>query len=535
MRDTGKTTDNDETLRIKQEETAAFRDSSVSDAQESGASPDPMKNESGEEEEIEIPEESKPNITELFESIQDKDDKDPKGKKDDDKEEEGEGENEDELEHLIDEGSAGDVDEYYEDMQPVDFVEEVEELDDADIVKLSHILDTEQLTEIMEEADDELRQRLVGSLPDERLLEIFEGMSKDDIVDILGDMATGRRKGLLNKMRAGDRRIIHTLLQFPDESAGGIMTTEYIALKEDRSCAEALDIIRDIGPKTEVIETIYITDNERRLVGTVDLRDLLSASRNTKLQEIMEEQVISVEPELDQEEVAKLVSRYDLQAIPVVSRKNTILGIITVDDIIDVINEEHDEDIAHLGGTSKEEDLDTSLFESIRMRLPWLLINLITAFIASMAVKVFESTIAQVVALSATMTIVSGMGGNAGTQTMSILVRELSKEDVNLKGHWRALVKEVLEGIINGAVCGLATGIVVSLVYRNFYLGIIILLAEIGNLVSAGFFGFLIPVILKKLHADPALASSIFLTTVTDTGGFFIYLGIATLFLSKLL
>ncbi|WP_442852569.1 magnesium transporter [Oribacterium sp. NK2B42] len=423
--------------------------------------------------------------------------------------------------------------EYYEDMQPADFVEEIDDLDDEDIEKLPEFLNTEQLTEIMEEADDDTRQRIGDHLPDDTLLEMFEDMSKDDIVDILGEMEIARRKRLLNRMKSGDRKIIHTLLQYPDDSAGGIMTTEYIALREDRTCAEALDTIRDIGPKTEVIETIYVTDEDRlkKLVGTVDLRDLLSSPRNTKLCDIMDDQVVSVEPEVDQEEVAQVVSKYDLQAIPVVSSKGSILGIITVDDIIDVINEEHDEDIAHLGGTSAEEGLDTTLWESARLRLPWLLVNLLTAFLASFTVKIFESTIAQVVALSATMTIVSGMGGNAGTQTMSVMVRELSNGDVDFKENWKSFVKEIFLGVVDGAATGLVTGIIVSLVYGNAFLGLIIFLAMIGNLMVSGIFGFLVPLILDKLHADPALASSIFVTTATDVLGFFIFLGLADLFL----
>ena len=481
-----------------------------------------------EDAEIEIPEESRPNLTALFESIPDSDRKE----KDAEDEEE---EDEDALEQLIDEGNQQDIDEYYEDMQPADFVEEVDELDDEDIRRLPDFLDTEQLTEIMEEADDDLRQRLGENLSDDQLLEVFESMSKDDIVDIMGEMSTGRRKTLLNHMKAGDRRIIHTLLQYPDDSAGGIMTTEYIALREERTCAEALDIIREIGPKTEVIESIYITDDKRHLVGIVDLRDLLSASRNTKLREIMDDQVIFVEPEVDQEEVAQMVSKYDLQAIPVVSKKQTILGIITVDDIIDVINEEHDEDVAHLGGTSKEEDLDSTLPESIRMRLPWLLVNLLTAFLASFTVKIFEGTIEKVVALSATMTIVSGMGGNAGTQTMSVMVRELAKGEIELKENWKALVKEIMLGMVDGAACGLVTGVVVGFIYGNAFLGIIIFLAMIGNLVVSGIFGFLVPVVLKQLKADPALASSIFVTTATDVLGFFIFLGLASLFLPRLI
>ena len=522
----------DEERKLNQETTAAGKPVSNVDPR------------SREDDEPEIPEESRPNLTDLFESIPDDDKKSDDDDRsqihtdtdDFDEDKADEPEREDELEELIDEGNKEEISEYYEEMQPADFVEEVDDLDDEDLQKLPKFLNTEQLTEIMEEADDDTRQRISEHLDDDTLLAMFEDMSKDDIVDILGEMEIAHQKRLLNRMKSGDRRIIHTLLQYPDDSAGGIMTTEYIALREDRTCAQALDTIRDIGPKTEVIETIYVTDEERlkKLVGTVDLRDLLSSPRNTKLSEIMDDQVVSVEPEVDQEEVAQVVSKYDLQAIPVVSSKGSILGIITVDDIIDVINEEHDEDIAHLGGTSAEEGLDTTLWESVRMRLPWLLINLLTAFLASFTVKMFESTIAKVVALSATMTIVSGMGGNAGTQTMSVMVRELANDEISFKENWKSFVKEILLGVVDGAATGLVTGIVVALLYGNVYLGIIIFLAMIGNLVVSGIFGFLVPLTLEKLHADPALASSIFVTTATDVLGFFIFLGLASAFLPYL-
>ena len=205
------------------------------------------------------------------------------------------------------------------------------------------------------------------------------------------------------------------------------------------------------------------------------------------------------------------------------------------DDIVDVLVEEQTEDILRMGGVAKEETLDSTLFQSIRMRLPWLLINLVTAFLAALTVKAFESTIAQVVALSATMSIVTGMGGNAGTQTVSIIIRNLAMGKVKFKEVGRLLIKELLLGLINGAIIGLVTGIIVATIYNNMYLGIIIFLAMIGNLIISGFFGLLIPIILEKLKVDPALSSSIFLTTATDVLGFFLFLGLATLFLPKLI
>ena len=298
------------------------------------------------------------------------------------------------------------------------------------------------------------------------------------------------------------------------------MTTAYIALDEKLTVEQGMRRIRQIANKSEVIETIYIVDHSQSLVGVANLRDFLTAKKDDLLKDIMKVNPIYVHPEDDQEYAAKLVSKYDLNAIPVVNNRGSILGIITVDDIIDVIVQEYNEDILELGGVSSEENLNTTLWDSIRLRLPWLLVNLLTAFVASMTVKAFEGTIAKVVALSATMTIVTGMGGNAGSQTQSILVRQLSQDDVSLRKYTKSFIKEIMLGVVDGAINGLITGIIVSVIYHNIYLGLIIFIAMIGNLVVAGVFGFLVPVALKRLGADPAVSSSIFITTATDVLGF---------------
>lgn len=293
--------------------------------------------------------------------------------------------------------------------------------------------------------------------------------------------------------------------------------------------------IKEITPKTEYIQTIYVMNSNKKIKGTVDLRDIIIAEENLKLEDIAEENFIYVEPELDQEEVAKIVSKYDLNAVPVLNSSKRMLGIIMVDDIVDVLVEEQTEDILKMGGVAKEETLDSTLIESIKMRLPWLLVNLITAFLASLTVKAFENTIAKVVALSAIMSIVTGMGGNAGTQTVSIIIRNLAIGKVKFKEVGHLLLKEILLGLINGAVIGLVTGIIVTIIYHNIYLGLIIFLAMIGNLMISGFFGLVIPIVLEKLKIDPALSSSIFLTTATDVLGFFLFLSLASIFLTKLI
>ncbi|HCC03890.1 MAG TPA: magnesium transporter [Clostridiales bacterium] len=420
------------------------------------------------------------------------------------------------------------------DIQLVDLAVSLSDYEDEELEKLCLDLNDENLAKVLEEAETKIQKKLIGFLDNSRVIDIFSFMSKDDIADVLGVLNTGRRKQLINIMKTGDKAVIKELLGYKDDSAGGIMTTEYIALYQDLTVKEAIKKIKEIASKTEYIQTIYVMNPSKKIMGTVDLRDIIVAKESLKLEEIAEENFIYVEPELDQEEVAKIVSKYDLNAVPVLNSRKRMLGIIMVDDIVDVLVEEQTEDILKMGGVAKEETLDSTLIESIRMRLPWLLINLLTAFLAALTVKCFESTIAKVVALSATMSIVTGMGGNAGTQTVSIIIRNLAMGKVKFKEVGHLILKEVILGLINGAIIGLVTGIIVALIYHNVYLGLIIFLAMIGNLIISGFFGLVIPIVLEKLKVDPALSSSIFLTTATDVLGFFLFLSLASIFLSKL-
>lgn len=427
------------------------------------------------------------------------------------------------------------IDDVYHHIQTIDLAEEMEELADNQLEYLCNHIDDKKLAEILDESDEELQVDIIDCLNNYRILSLFNYMPKDTIVDILGFLPIGKRKQLITLMKTDDQRVIEQLLGYEEDSAGGLMTTEYIALNENLSMINALKKIKEIAPKTEVIDTIFVLNNKKQLIGTADLRDILTTEENDTLASIMDDQIISVQPETDQEKVSLLVSKYDLTTIPVVNKNNALLGIITVDDIIDVIQEEHTEDMLQMHGVNKEESLDSTLLDSIQMRLPWLIVNLATAFFASFIIKMFESTIQQIVALSATMTIVTGMGGNAGSQTLSIMIRSIALGEIHFKDCWSALKKEILVGLVNGLITGVITGIIVYFLYSNLYLGIIICLAMIGNLVISGIFGFIIPVCLKALHLDPALASSIFLTTATDILGFFIFLELANIFLPYLI
>ena len=445
-----------------------------------------------------------------------------------------------EQEKLLEKIHAGEdipVEGFLEDIHPADIAAclNEEDVSDEELTSFFQHEDKEFLASVLEQSDDELQARVVALLPYTDVIQIFSYMSKDDIADILGDLPIDLRKKLLNLMKASDSRELSALMGYGEDTAGGIMTTEYIALRDDLTIAQTLVKIKQIAPKTEVIETIFVLNKNRELVGLADLRDILIAPNDDVLSSIMDETVISVFPEQDQEEVSLLVNKYDLTVIPVINRRHALLGIITVDDIMDVMVEEQTEDILRLGGIGEVEEIGGPVNISVRRRLPWLFINLLTAFIAASAIALFDDVIAQVAALASMMTIVYGMGGNAGTQTLSLAIRGITLGEIDLKNDWKLVFKEVAVGLLDGAAIGLVTGIVFYFRYGNIYLGLIILLAMTGNLIIAGLSGFLIPLVIKKLGADPALSSSIFLTTMTDTCGFFIFLGLAKLFLPLLL
>ena len=432
------------------------------------------------------------------------------------------------MEKVIDLNSLTD------ELKLIDIAKTLSEYEDNQIVLLCTALTDEKLAMVLEHADENIQLKIISYLTNEKILKIFGYMQKDDIADILGMLKIYKRKELLNLMIEGDRKILTSLLGYKEDSAGGIMTTEFIIFKQDMTIKDTLKEIKKMAPKNELLDTLFISDNTRKVVGTVELRDVLINDSDTILADISSKNFISVEPEVDQEEVAAMFRKYDLTVLPVVNKKQIILGIITVDDVMDVMVEEQTEDILKMGGVAKEETLNSTFWDSVKLRLPWLVINLLTAFLAALTVKAFEGTIAKVVALSSTMSMVTGMGGNAGTQTVSIIIRNIAMGNIELKDALPQLKKEVLLGLVNGLVIGIITGIVVGMIYQNVYLGIIILLAMVGNLIVSGIFGLLVPLVLQKLKVDPALSSSIFLTTATDVLGFFIFLSLANLFISCL-
>lgn len=410
----------------------------------------------------------------------------------------------------------------------------LEDFTSEELRSFLNVVPIEQLAEIVEVSDEDLQVQIVKMIGAHESVKLFSYMSVDDVTDIIGMLHISYRKEILKKMKSKDSEEVEFLLKFGEDTAGGIMTTQFIQLDYDLTIKDALNKIKKIAPETEVIETIFIVNEKNILLGKVDLRDIFTHDEEKQLIEITDRNNIVVFPDTDQEEVSLLFSKYSLSVIPVVNKKGALIGIITFDDIIDVIIEESTEDILALAGVSADEKVDNTVKESIKERFPWLVVNLFTAFLASFTVSMFESTINQVVALAACMPIVAGMGGNAGTQTLSVVVRSIALGEIELKKDFYRVFKEILIGVIDGASIGVFAGIVIYFMYGNFYLSVIIFLAMIINLVIAGFFGFIVPLTLKQFNIDPAIASSIFVTTATDVIGFFAFLGLATIFLPYL-
>lgn len=421
--------------------------------------------------------------------------------------------------------------EVIESVYAIDVAIALEEFEDTEILSFTDRIDAEHMAQVFEQADEDLQFRIAELLGVDNMLKLFQYMSKDDIADILGEMPINMRKRILNMMKRKDTLEIQNLLLYEDDTAGGLMTTEYIALNGKWTVGKALDKIKEIAPKTEVIETIFVLNGRKELIGTADLRDILVEKNDTLLEEIMYDNIVSVPADMDQEEVSHIVSKYDLKVVPVINRKNSLLGIITVDDIIDVLFEEQTEDILRMAGVGTEEDVDNSVLKSVKMRLPWLMVNLVTAFLSSTVISIFEGTIAQVTALAAAMPIVAALGGNTGNQTLSLVIRKITLGELSLKEDWRLVTKEISLAFVNGAIMGLIAGTVMGLRYGNFYLGVVMLMAMLVNITVAGISGFFIPLILKALKIDPALASSIFLTATTDICGYLAFLGLARIFL----
>ena len=387
--------------------------------------------------------------------------------------------------------------------------------------------------EAISELEPEVRVPLLVEYPADELARFFQEVPSDDAAAVIADLPDALSASVLEVMRRKESDEVQHLLEYADQTAGRIMNPDVFALSEDLTAGEAIAALQQ-SRDVEMVFYLYVVDERRHLVGVISLRRLLLVSPETPLKRIMTAELTTARVNTDQEEVAQLVASYNLLAIPVVDDENKLVGVITVDDVIDVIKDEATEDIYRMAGVSSDEHIFTSARESLRKRLPWLGVNLVTAILAALVVRLFQSTIDQVVALAAFMTIVASMGGNAATQTLTVIVRGIALGELTWSNSRKALVKEAMVGVGNGMILGLVGAGFAWWVVGNPYFGGILALAMVINLLVAAVAATLIPIALRALRIDPALASSVFITTLTDVFGFFAFLGLATFFIEYL-
>ena len=387
--------------------------------------------------------------------------------------------------------------------------------------------------EALSELGPEAGAALLADRSAEDVVKLIQDLPSDDaaaIVDYLPEELSAAVLELLQKRPGGE---VGELLEYPEQTAGRIMNPKVFALAEDMTAGEAITALQG-SRDVEVVFYLYVIDSRRHLVGVVSLRRLLLVPPATPLKRIMTTDLISVRVDMDQEEVARQVASYNLLAIPVVDEENKLVGVITVDDVIDVIKDEATEDVYRLAGVAGDDRVFTRPIESLRKRVPWLQVNLITAFIAASVVALFEGTIAKVTALAVFMPVVAGMGGNAATQTLTVIVRGIALGELTWANTRKALLKEAAVGLGNGLACGVVAALVVWIWTKDPVLGTIIGAAMVINMFVAAIAGTLIPLSLRALKVDPALASSVFITTLTDVFGFASFLGLATVFIRYL-
>lgn len=377
------------------------------------------------------------------------------------------------------------------------------------------------------EVDEAIRLDIVDNLPNEQIAQAVQELDSDDAVYILEDLDQEDQDEILSQLPFTERIRLRRALDYPEESAGRRMQTEFVAVPPFWTVGQTIDYMREDKDLPDRFSEIFVIDATFKLLGAVGLDQVLRAKRAVKVEEIMHETRHAIPATMDQEEAAREFEQYDLLSAAVVDENERLVGVLTIDDVVDVIQQEAEEDLLRMGGVGDEELSDTVAATS-RSRVPWLLVNLCTAFISASVISMFGATIEEMVALAALMPIVASLGGNAGTQTMTVTVRALATRDLDIYNAGRVIRREVLVGLLNGAIIAILLGLVAGTWFQNVDLGLVIAAAMIVNMLAASLGGILIPLFLDKLGADPAISSSIFTTMITDVIGFLAFLSFAS-------
>jgi magnesium transporter len=377
------------------------------------------------------------------------------------------------------------------------------------------------------EVDETVRTEILEAIPNEQIAEVLRELDSDDAVELIADLDEEDREEVLAGLPFAARIALERSLDYPEDSAGRRMTTKFIAVPPFWTVGQTIDFMREDERLPDEFTELFVVDPRFCLLGTVPLDRLLRSKRPTAIGDIVSEARHSVQATDDQEDVARLFERYNLLSVGVVDESGRLVGVITIDDIVDVIEEEADEDIKRLAGVGDEE-ITEGVLSIVRLRVPWLLMNLATAFLSASVISLFESTIERIAILAMLFPVVAGVGGNAGTQTLTVTVRALATQQLGTANAWRIIGREAMVGVSNGLVLGSVTGLVVWLIFGNRLLGLVIAGGMLVNQSVAALVGILVPLVIDRLRIDPAIASSIFVTGMTDATGFFAFLALAT-------
>ena len=416
-------------------------------------------------------------------------------------------------------------------MRPADVADLIEHLAAKERIAIFQLLEPEGAGDVLVEIEPPVQERILKDLDNKAISDIVAELDSDDAADLVGDLPAARAKEVIDSVDDHVSEELEKLLPFPDDTAGGLMALEFVAVKADVTVGDAIKTVREEGREVENLYYIWVTDDFQRLVGVISLKDLVLEPEDRKVSDIMNPDVISVGVDTDQEEVANIVRRYDLVNVPVVDENSLLVGRITHDDIIDVIEEEIDEDMSLMAGVIDQEVTEESTIKISRARLPWLVAALFGGVFAAVVINQFEASIEAMISLSFFFPVVMAMGGNTGTQAATVVVRGLATGDIGLVNIGKRLWMELRVALINGVICGGILGVIVGFWVGDYRLGLIVNTALFLIIVLSGLIGAAVPLILKRFNVDPALAAGPFVTTSNDILSLLIYLGLTTLFL----
>ncbi|MBU4427511.1 MAG: magnesium transporter [Proteobacteria bacterium] len=436
-----------------------------------------------------------------------------------------------EVKHFAEQGNRQGLKKLIDDMRAADLADLIEHLDPEERLFIFNLLEPDGAGEVLVEIETPVQERILKDLDNQAITEIVQGLDSDDAADLVGDLPDDRAREIIKRVGDEVSGELGKLLPYPEDTAGGIMALEFVAVKADASVRDAIDIIREKRGEVENLYYIWVVDDLGKLVGVISLKNLVLELTDRKISDIMNPEVISVHVDTDQEEVAHLVKKYDLVAIPVVGDDHRLVGRITHDDIIDVIEEEADEDISLMAGVIDQEITEESALKISRARLPWLIAGLFGGIIAAAVINQFESSLEKVLALSFFFPVIMAMGGSTGTQAATIVVRGLATGDIGLMHIGKRLWMEMRVALVNALVCGIILALIVGTWVSDYGLGSVVGLALVLIIVNAGVIGSAVPMALKKWNVDPALATGPFVTTSNDILSLLIYLGLVTIYL----